>query len=572
MKISDTKILQYAEDVLSGKQIASKKVIKACERFIHDLEHEGHREYPWRFDLNKALRPIEFMERFLKPTKGDYDKMELMPWQHFIEGNVYGWVDKKTGLRRFREALELVGRGNGKSTVISGNSTYMASKDGEPGADVFLLANSRDQVKRTVYEECKNQILVSPLLSKHFRPLRGIIHYDKTGSTIEPLASDSKLRDGLNPHGMIFDEVHAFRDYRLINVMKRAMKKRRQPLIWYISTMGDVLDGPLMDFYLFVEDIINGIVPEHVADRFFYYVAELDENDKPEDILCWPKANPALGNFLSTEETILDWETSQRSPQEKSDFINKQLNIFTDTGDMPYVSFDIIERNKSVIDLSDLKGRPCYGGFDASLREDFTAANLEFPLSDGKYFELHHSWLTERKFEMEQEKDKLTFREWEKRGYLTIVPGEIIKKELLYDWYVSMGKLYDIKSIGYDPANVSWLVQSLEAVGFECNVVVQGWKTLNDPMKDIKELLIDGKIITNDDLMLWWYLRNVKLRKLQGDTDHENWVPTKRGKFRKIDGFMAWLDSHTEYMRKNPVKPKGSDREPGIEVYDLFRG
>jgi phage terminase large subunit-like protein len=566
LKLSDTKILQYAEDVLSGKQLASQKVIAACRRFVHDLEMEGHREYPWRFDLNKALRPIEFIEKFLKPTKGDYDKMEFMPWQHFVEGNVYGWVSKETGLRRFREALMIVGRGNGKSTKIAGNSTFMASKDGEPGADIFLMANSRDQVNKTVFTPCKEQINASPLLSKHFRVLRNAIHYDRANATIEPLASDSKLRDGLTPHGMIFDEVHAFRDYKLINVMKRAMKKRRQPLIWYISTMGDVLDGPLMDFYLFAGDIINEAVPVHVADRFFFYIAELDENDRPEDTATWIKANPALGAFLSYEETLLDWETSQRSPRERADFINKQLNIFTDTGDMPYVDVEIVKRNKEKIDIATLKGLTCYGGFDASLREDFTAADLEFPLPDGRFFELHHSWVTQRKVDLDNE--KLDYRGFQERGLLTIVPGEYIKLEYMLEWYLAMNKLYDIRSIGYDPANAGWLIQSLVANGIECNAVIQGWKTLNDPMKDIKELLIDGRIVTNDDPMLWWYLYNVKLRKLQGDVDHENWVPTKRGKYRKIDGFMAWLDAHAENMRKNPVLPEV--REPSIEVYKLF--
>ncbi len=565
MRISDTKIAIYAEDVLSGKQVASKKVIAACQRFISDLEMEGHREYPWRFDLEKALKPIEFIERFLKPSKGDYDKMEMQPWQCFVEGNVYGWVSKKTNLRRFREALFIVGRGNGKSTLIAGNSTFMAAKDGEPGADIFLLANSRDQVKRTVFLPCKEQIKSSPLLSKHFRTLRSTIHYDKANATIEPLASDSKLRDGLVPHGMIFDEVHAFRDYKLINVMKRAMKKRRQPLIWYITTMGDVLDGPLMDFYVFAQDIIDGVVPQEVADRFFFYIAELDEGDRPEDTETWIKANPALGTFLSFEETLLDWRTSQRAPDERNDFINKQCNIFTDTGKMGFVDSDIVKRNKKTIALSELDKRACYGGFDASLREDFTAANLHFPLPDGFFAEIHHSWIPERKVELNNEKIK--YREWADLGVLTIVPGEIIKQELILEWFEVQRKRYLIESIGYDPANASWLIESLRARGFDCNAVIQGWKTLNDPMKEIKELLIDGKIIYNDDPLFRWYLGNVKLRKQTGDVDHENWVPTKQGRYRKIDGFMAWLDSHAEYRRANPVT--GKKREPGVSFYSL---
>ena len=138
-------IYQYADDVLDGRILACKKVKMACERFFRDLRNSEKEEYPWRFDAAKAERPIVMMERYLVPPKGDYSRMELMPWQRFVEGNIYGWIDKKTGLRRFREALIVVGRGNGKSTLVAGNSIFGVSKDDERGADVYLLANSKEQ-------------------------------------------------------------------------------------------------------------------------------------------------------------------------------------------------------------------------------------------------------------------------------------------------------------------------------------------------------------------------------------------------------------------------------------------
>lgn len=115
----------------------------ACRRFLRDLERSKDPAYPWHFDEEKAARPCNFIERFLSPTKGDYDRMELMPWQCFVECNLYGWVDKETGLRRYREGLIVVGTGNGKSTMLAGNATYGACKDNERGADIYLLANSK---------------------------------------------------------------------------------------------------------------------------------------------------------------------------------------------------------------------------------------------------------------------------------------------------------------------------------------------------------------------------------------------------------------------------------------------
>jgi phage terminase large subunit-like protein len=116
---------------------------------------------------------------------------KLLPWQHFVQANMYGWIDRKTGLRRFREALILVGAGNGKSTMVTGNATFAISKDGERGAEAYCLANSKQQA-RTVYNSCREQIEASPFLAKHFRTTYAGVYYDKTNGLFEPRATDSR--------------------------------------------------------------------------------------------------------------------------------------------------------------------------------------------------------------------------------------------------------------------------------------------------------------------------------------------------------------------------------------------
>ena len=138
-------VYQYARDVLEGKIVACKKVMMACRRFFDDLKRSSEdASWPWIFDPVKAVRPISYMETYLTPSKGDYDRFTLMPWERFCEANLYGWVHRETGLRRFNEGLIVVGRGNGKSTLVSGNASYGVSKDDERGADVYLLANSKE--------------------------------------------------------------------------------------------------------------------------------------------------------------------------------------------------------------------------------------------------------------------------------------------------------------------------------------------------------------------------------------------------------------------------------------------
>ena len=564
---------QYAEDVLAGRIRMGEKVQMACRRFLDDLEKSRtDPAYPWVFDEHKAGRPVDFMERFLKPTKGDYDRMQLMGWQCFIECNLYGWVSRETGLRRFREGLIIVGSGNGKSTMVAGNATFAACKDGERGADIYLLANSKDQAG-IVFEECKGQIDSSPALASRFRTLRDGVYYDKTNARIRHRSSDSKKLDGLNPHMAIFDEIHEYRDFKLINIIARKTIKRTQPLILYITTMGNVIDGPLAYYYDQFTDAMNGTLKEDVADRMFAYIAELDATDDIEDTENWIKANPGLGYTLQLEELREKWERNKLIPSERADFICKQLNIMVNADDMAFVQPEVLKRNRDTIDEEMLLGRRCYGGFDLSNREDFTGAALEFPLDDGRVFVLLHSWVPQRKVELDQE--KIDYYGLAMKGYLTIVPGEYVQQEDVHAWFVEQSKKYEIITIGYDPANATRLRQMLESGGkdypaFDCQVVRQGPITLNDPMKDIKEMLLAGQVVSNNDPMLAWYTDNVRISGERRHLDKENWMPMKRNKFRKIDGFMAWLDAHCIKMQKQPAG--GDYTPPGIRVVDLSGG
>ena len=548
--IRSSKAYQFAEDVVSGKIISGKRRKQACQRFIDELvKAYTDPSYPWKFDIEKAYRPIEFIERFLTPTKGAYSRMELLPWQHFLEANMYGWVSKKTGYRRFREAIIVVGQGNGKSTLIAGNAAYGLTKDGERGAEIYCLANSREQA-RIIFNECSSQVTNSPVLSKHVRVTKQGMFYDKTNSKFQPLASDSKNLDGRNVHMGVFDEIQEYRDYKLINVIKGKTKKRKQPLIIYITTLGSVIDGPLMDFYILGGQILDktGAIAQRASDRTFVYIDEIDENDDPTDPACWGKANPSLGALLDMEDLLDEWERVKTIPAERSNFINKQLNVFTNVDELSFLDDKVIKKNNREINLETLRGARCYGGFDLSETEDFTSACLEFPLPDNDFFVLEHSWVPEKK--AKEDHEKLDWQHLVQQGWLTIVPGEYVDYNLVFQWFMKQREIYRIDSIGFDPAKAFLLVQLMRENGFILNEVRQGELTLTAPLDNLKERFLDGNIIHNNSRMFNWYLGNVKLTKRSANATY---LPTKQSKYRKIDGFAALLDAHTEYLRKNPA-------------------
>lgn len=549
----------YAENVVNGNIKASKKNILSCQRHLNDLKRAGTEDFPYVFDEAKAYRPVHFIERYCKPSKGAYRSLVMQPWQHFVIGSLYGWVRVDTGHRRFREGLNFVGRKNGKTTKISGLATYAICKDEENGAHVYVLANAKEQA-RILFDESRAMIQASPSLSRHLRENQNGIFHDKTASKIEPRASDSKTLDGLNVHLGIFDEIHGFTDYDLINVIKRSRAARTQPLIVYITTAGYELNGPLADYYEDAIDILNGTRDD---EQKFYYIAELDSVDEIEYPSEWIKANPNMGVTMDLLTLVRDYNSDKNNPQEKNDWITKQFNIFTDNQQQSFVELATIDSNSKEIDISTLKGRRCAGGYDLSQTEDLTSACLEFPLDDGNVFVLTHSWVPEAK--VERNNEKIPYRDWEKAGYLTIIPGPIIKHEYVYDWFAEQGKLYNIESIGFDPYNAYRLNEDLESCGFKMFEVRQGHATLNAPLKNVRELLLEGKVVFNKNKMFRWYMNNVKTKPDRNG----NIMPTKQGRYRKIDGFAAFLTAHA-YVFSEMHKPKPSGTITHMSISDLM--
>ncbi|MBP3038072.1 terminase large subunit [Bacillaceae bacterium Marseille-Q3522] len=550
----------YAEQVVNGKIVASKKNIKACRRHLNDLKRQGTEDFPWVFDGDKAHRPIKFIERYCKPSKGDYKRLVLQPWQHFVIGSLYGWVHKDTGVRRFREGLIFIGRKNGKTTMISGLSIYSVSKDHEPGARVYVLANTKQQAGE-LFDESRAMVQKSPQLKRHLRENQKGIFYDKTQSKIEPRASDSKKLDGLNTHLGIFDEIHEFKTFKLINVIKKSRSSRKQPLIVYITTAGYQLEGPLVQFYEVASDVLDGVLEQ---DRKFYFMAELDDVKEIENPELWIKANPNMGVSMDLPTLIDDWNADKDIESEKNDWITKQFNIFVDNEEQSFVGIEILKRNEKVIDIELLKSIQPIGGYDLSQTEDFTSACLEFPLNANEVFVLSHTWVPKAKADKDNE--GIDFKAYEKEGLLTIVPGEYVKYEYVYNWFVAQSKIYAIKTITYDPANAFRLNEDLKAYGFDTEIVRQGWITLSPALKNVRELLLDGNVISNKNRLLRWYMNNVRL----SEDPKGNLLPSKQGKYRKIDGFAAFLNAHTEVMKMMSA-PQGNGNIKVVTLSDLLK-
>lgn len=572
---ADPRIWAYIDDVLSGRVLACQKVRLAYERFVRDLMHEEEGDFPWRFDAEKASKPIRFVEKFVRP-QGDYDRLTLMAWQCAFYAALFGWVSKKDGTRKHNKCLLIVGSGNGKTPMIAGAALYSVSQEGIKNAEIDVLANSKPQA-RIFMHDVNAAIGASPALSKKFRALRSCAEYYADGqsdkgrsatpdSVIQAMSNRASLLDGLRPTWGVLDELHEMRTYDAIEQMRRSLDKASDGLLLMMSTMGYVLDGVLVSEYRLADQMLKGSGNAAVNDRELALIYEIDEQDSPEDSSKWVKANPSLGVLLHLDKLKQRWEEGRAIADRRIDFLTKTLNVFTRATNASFLDFSLVERNRDVIGLEAVRGREAFGGFDVAVSGDHCSTALEIPLDDGRFYVIPHTFVPRKVAELNAE--RLDYYGEAMQGRLTIVEGDYVKQDCIIDWFRKMGEIFDIRCIGYDPANATLLVKTLETM-FACEPVRQGAITLNAPMKHIKELFTDGMIVHDQNTLFEWYLNNVKLRNDFSTRDNENYAPKKADKYSKIDAFMAFLDAHTVWLRHCPPLGMESDSRDAVQIYDL---
>ena len=138
----------YADDVANKRIIACKLVQLACERFLVDVQEAVDGTSPWEFNPDLAAQPI-ILTQLLPNIKGPMagQPIQLMGWQKFSIVNLFGFVERGTTTRRFRQGVIFVPRGNGKTSGIAPVALYLTFGEGEGGAEGYAAAVTRDQAR-----------------------------------------------------------------------------------------------------------------------------------------------------------------------------------------------------------------------------------------------------------------------------------------------------------------------------------------------------------------------------------------------------------------------------------------
>lgn len=530
-------ILEYWDAIQSGRVVVSNRVRKVYAKLVEDIEHPKGK---YVFDLSKANKPIRFIEQFCKHSKGEWAgkpvKLEL--FQKAYISALFGFIDKETGLRKYKETLFMVARKNGKSTMLAGIALYMLIADNEPGAEVYSTATKKDQAK-IVFDETLNMINQSPELRRYLKKRKTDLYFPLTMAKFQPLGKNSDTLDGLNAHCVIMDELHSVKDRNLYEVMKQSQSARRQPITVMITTAGTVRECIFDDIYSFACGLIDGTMQD---ETFLPIIYELDNRDEWTDPTAWQKANPGLGSIKKLNDITEKVERAKQNPRDLVGVLCKDFNI-RETNSSAWLSFDDIN-NEDTFDLERFRGKYAIGGADLSITTDLTCATLLLmdPETEQRYITQMY-WLPEDNFQEHIQTDKIPYDIWEKRGLLRLCKGNSISYRDVTDWFLEMVNQYGITPawIYYDSYSAKYWVEEMESYGFNMVRCIQGARTLSLPMQMMGADLQAKKINYNNNPILKWCLTNTGVQ-----TDRNgNIVPIKsQGAKQRIDGTASMLDSY----------------------------
>lgn len=526
-------VTQWAEKVVARKVSVGRLVYLACERHLKDLEEQEQRGLYW--DDARASWAIRFF-MILKHSKAAWagQAFILSPWQAFIVGSLLGWkIGDAGGPRRYRVAYNEIPRKNGKSTLAAGLGLLLAFFDDEAGAEVYCAATKRDQA-RIVFGEAKRMVRATPHLRKQIQSLVGNLSVAATGSKLEPLGADADSTDGLNPNGVIIDELHAHKSAALVDVLQSASGARRQPLRFEITTAGYDRTSVCWKHHDYSVRVLENLV---VDDSWFAFISSWDDGDDWRDPRAWRKANLNLGVSIPSEYIERECRRAQEIKSEQNTFKRLHGNVWTEQDErwLDMTKWDACGKDPET-------AGPLYMGLDMAARLDLSACVLVFgPNGDGEYSVKPMFWIPSETLAAtggaRSTQDRVLLRQWADEGFIQVTDGNATDYDQVERWILDQTAEHDLRQLGHDRHDVTQLVTHLlDALGDERVVAVPPTiARMSAPAKELEKLVISKKLRHGGNPVLRWMASNVSIKHGQDG----NYRPDRKKSRDKIDGIVA---------------------------------
>lgn len=454
-------VINYCEDIKSGKILANREQIQGVERFLKMLEDDRYELRPSEPEII-----IKLIEKTIKHRQGEQldgtpmrDRPFLLqPWHKYIIYNIVGFWHKGTNILKHHECFIYIPRKNTKTTFASSLAWALSIYFRKSGSKCYIVANAMQQARES-FDFIKFNIeklnADKSFIIKDSNVERSIErNFDDGFMRIQALASSTDRQDSLNCNLAIADELHAYKNPKQYNIIKEAMKAYTNRLMIGITTAGDNMNSFCYNRLKYCQKVLNGTVDD---EQYFIFIAKADERDDGSVDYTNPieheKANPMYRITIRPDEMLTGANQAQNDPQSRKDFLAKSLNIYT-SSTKAYFNIDTFRNSDSNYDwtIEELSKLPIswFGGADLSKMHDLTAAALYGTYKDVDII-ITHAFFPVTRAHLKAEEDNIPLFGWLDDGNLTMTNGDITNHADIVKWFMMMrDKGFKIKQLGFD--------------------------------------------------------------------------------------------------------------------------
>jgi phage terminase large subunit-like protein len=527
--------LNYAKATADNPAAASIHARLACERFVRDYA-EAQKDSRWAFDDMAATRAMVFASA-MPNIKGPLaDKpIRLMDWQKLVFANVFGFVERETGARRFRQGVVYVPKGNGKTTISAPLALYMTFMEGEGGAEGYAAAVTRDQA-RILFETAQNMVRRSDTMRDRYGVgvLTNSIYQERSASRFIPISSDAKALDGLKVTVAVCDEIGSHRTSEVYDALATAMGKRRQPFLLSISTATQNNAGIGRTLWDYSLRVLNGAQDD---DRLYGIIYSIDETDDPWDEKTWVKANPAWGVAVQPDAIRAIMRQARNNPAQESAARTRHLNIWIGADEALFSTRAWMLCADRDLRIEDYEGRECHIALDLASKSDLAALVIVFPETvDDKlrYTVFSRAYLNEAAV---MEARNPSYPGWANANELILTPGNETDYSAIEADVIEWCRRFKVRSMAYDPWGSTQLAQRLATFLVPVIEFRSSTQNFSEPTKELEAAIRSGRIRHDGNGPLAWCISNVV-----GHYDARgNVYPRKARPENKIDAAVALI-------------------------------
>ena len=290
--------------------------------------------------------------------------------------------------------------------------------------------------------------------------------------------------------------------------------------------------------------------------RLAPFLYMIDNTDKWNDINELRKANPNLGISVSVDYMLEEIAIAEGSLSKKTEFLTKYCNVKQHSTQAAFPAVAVEKAGGEHIDPARFANCYCVGGIDLSRTTDLTACTAVIE-KNGELYVLAKFFLPSAKLEEAIARDGLPYDIYAQRGLLQLSGENFVDYhdcEAFFRELVERWKIYPLQ-VGYDRYTAQYLIQDMEAYGFHCDDVFQGFN-LTPVINEFGGLLKDGRIHIGDNDLMKIHLLNTALKH---DNQTERVRLVKISTNDHIDGTAALLDAFT--VRQKHWKEIGGQLE-----------